>query len=103
MIRLRSGNLMPAIGLGVYQASKSDCYKIVLKALQLGYRHIDTAALYGNEAEVGKAVLESGVPRDQVFVTTKLWNDSHGYEKALAACRDSLKRLGLDYIDLYLM
>ena len=75
----------------------------MLTAIRLGYRHIDTARLYGNEADVGAAVRESGVPREQIFVTTKLWNDDHGYDRALAAFDRSLKTLGLDYVDLYLI
>jgi methylglyoxal/glyoxal reductase len=72
-------------------------------ALKIGYRHIDTASLYGNEEDVGQGVRESGVPREQVFVTTKLWNSDHGYDSALRACDRSLRRLGLGYIDLYLI
>jgi diketogulonate reductase-like aldo/keto reductase len=75
----------------------------VLAALRLGYRHVDTARIYGNEADVGEAVRESGVPRAEVFVTTKLWNDDQGYDKALGAFDKSLARLGLDYVDLYLI
>ena len=72
-------------------------------ALEAGYRHIDTAAIYGNETGVGQAIAESGVPRDALFVTTKIWNADQGYDSALAACEESLKKLGLDYLDLYLI
>jgi len=77
--------------------------EIVKHALKEGFRLIDTAKAYGNEREVGEAVRESGIPREDVFVTTKLWNRDHGYDKAMKACRDSLERLGLGYIDLYLI
>src|SRR5438094_229069 len=72
-------------------------------ALRVGYRHVDTARIYGNEADVGEAVRESGVPRGDLFVTTKLWNSDQGYDSTLRACEASLKRLGLDYLDLYLV
>merc|ERR1712228_892079 len=75
----------------------------VLWALQAGYRLIDTAALYRNEASVGDGIRKSGVPREEVFVTTKLWDSDHGYDKAIAACQRSLQKLGLEYIDLYLI
>ena len=78
-------------------------FSTVLYALQFGYRHVDTAALYKNEREVGEAVKESGIPRNQIFVTTKLWNDDHGYDKALRAFDKSMKELNLDTIDLYLI
>lgn len=101
---LHDGRALPVLGLGVWQVpAGSVARKTVLTALEAGYRHIDTAKLYGNEEDVGRAVRESGVPRDQVFVTTKLWNDDHGYESALRAGRESLRRLGLDAIDLYLI
>lgn len=101
-ITLNSGAAMPQVGLGVWQAS-GKTKSAVLAALRAGYRHIDTAAVYGNEAQVGAALVESGVPREQVFITTKLWNNDHGYDKALAAFETSLKRLKLDYVDLYLI
>lgn len=95
---------MPQLGLGVYQiASGGACKRAVGHALQIGYRHIDTAAFYGNEAEVGRAVRESTLPREQVFVTTKLWNSDQGYAPALKAAEKSLKLLGLEWIDLYLI
>jgi diketogulonate reductase-like aldo/keto reductase len=102
--KLNSGVEMPLLGLGVYQTTPGKATEEAVKsALRVGYRHIDTASLYGNEESVGRAVRGSGVPRDQVFVTTKLWNSDHGYDSALRACDESLRRLGLGYIDLYLV
>jgi diketogulonate reductase-like aldo/keto reductase len=101
---LRSGHTIPQIGLGVWQAAAgAETKKAVLTALRVGYRHVDTARLYGNEADVGAAVKASGVPRGEVFVTTKVWNDDHGYDKTLRAFDASLSRLGLEYVDLYLV
>lgn len=102
-IRLATGAHIPQVGLGVWQASPEDCRRAVTAALRLGYRHVDTARIYGNEADVGAAIRDSGIPREQVFVTTKLWNDDQGYDTALRAFDASAKRLGLDYIDLYLI
>jgi diketogulonate reductase-like aldo/keto reductase len=103
-IRLNDGAPMPRLGLGVYQiASGGSCKRAVDYALKIGYHHIDTASFYGNEAEVGRAVRESGLPREQVFVTTKLWNSDQGHASAIAAGEKSLKLLGLDRIDLYLI
>jgi methylglyoxal/glyoxal reductase len=102
--KLGSGVEIPLLGLGVYQTPAGRSTQEAVKfALSVGYRHIDTASLYGNEEDVGVAVRQSGVPREQVFVTTKLWNSDHGYEPALRACERSLRRLGLGYIDLYLI
>ena len=102
--RLNGGTAMPRLGLGVYQISSGgSCERAVDCALKAGYRHIDTASFYDNEADVGRAVRESGLPREQVFVTTKLWNSDHGYASAIKAGEKSLKRLGLDRIDLYLI
>ncbi|OSD02603.1 Aldo/keto reductase [Trametes coccinea BRFM310] len=100
-VRLSSGYELPLLGLGVYQ--NDDCKPAVLAALKHGYRHIDTARMYGNEAQVGEAVRESGVPRDQVFVTSKIANDEHGYDLALGAVDASLKTLGFDYVDYFLI
>src|SRR5690606_19312058 len=103
-IRLNNGVEIPRLGLGVYRAAAgSETRNAVLWALEAGYRHVDTAAIYGNEADVGRAIRESGIPREEVFVTTKLWNDDHGYDEALAAFDASLKRLGFDHVDLYLI
>jgi diketogulonate reductase-like aldo/keto reductase len=101
---LNDGHKIPMLGLGVYQiASGGPCLRAVLDALAVGYRHIDTAALYGNESDVGRAVRESGIARDRLFVVTKLWNSDHGHAAAMKACELSLSRLGLDYMDLYLI
>jgi diketogulonate reductase-like aldo/keto reductase len=101
---LRSAGSIPQVGLGVWQSPRGDVTRsAVLAALRLGYRHVDTARIYGNEADVGGAVRDSGVPRGEVFVTTKLWNDDQGFDKALRAFDTSLSKLGLDYVDLYLI
>jgi diketogulonate reductase-like aldo/keto reductase len=103
-ITLSGGVEIPRLGLGVYRSGQGrETRAAVTTALELGYRHIDTAAAYGNEEEVGDAIGESGVARADVFVTTKLWNDHHGYDDALCAFDDSLARLGFDYVDLYLI
>jgi diketogulonate reductase-like aldo/keto reductase len=101
-VTLNSGARMPQVGLGVWQAS-GKTKSAVVAALQAGYRHIDTAAVYGNEAQVGAAIAEAGVPRPEVFVTSKLWNNDQGYDKALLAFEASMKRLKLEYLDLYLL
>jgi diketogulonate reductase-like aldo/keto reductase len=96
--------MIPPIGLGVWQSPAGPVTRnAVLAALAVGYRHIDTARIYNNEADVGAAIRESGIPRDQIFVTTKLWNDDHGHDQALRAFDASAQRLGVDYIDLYLI
>lgn len=101
---LAGGVRIPALGLGVYQSRPgSETREAVKAALELGYRHVDTARVYGNERDVAKGIEESGVPRSEVFVTTKLWNSDHGYDAALRACDASLKRLGMDRVDLYLV
>jgi len=101
---LRDGNQMPIIGLGVYlSAPGEETYQAVRWALEAGYRLIDTASIYGNEESVGKAIAESGVPRKDIWVTTKLWDTHHGYSEAREALEVSLRRLKLDYIDLYLV
>lgn len=94
---------MPIVGLGTFRSAPEAAYTAVLAAIKAGYRHIDTAAIYGNEEAVGKAIKDSGVNRKELFVTTKVWNTEQGYETTLKACEDSLKRLGLDYLDLYLI
>jgi diketogulonate reductase-like aldo/keto reductase len=101
---LNDGQRMPWLGLGVYRSAAGDtCLRAVRHALALGYRHIDTAAFYGNEEDVGRAVRESGIAREEVFVVTKLWNSDHGYAQAIKACGTSLGKLKLDYVDLYLI
>lgn len=103
-IALSNGAHLPQVGLGVYQSEPGDeTRRAVTLALELGYRHIDTARVYGNEADVGAAVRDGAVPRDQIFITTKLWNDDHGYDSALRALDKSLGRLGVDQVDLYLI
>ncbi|MGA2875547.1 MAG: aldo/keto reductase [Nitrososphaerales archaeon] len=94
---------MPVFGLGVYQISGRPAMEAVKFALGIGYRLIDTASLYGNENEVGVAIRDSGIPRKDLFVTTKLWNSDQGYDKALRAFDQSVKLLGLEYVDLYLI
>lgn len=94
---------MPVLGLGVFQVSDQQAAQAVGTALAAGYRHVDTAAAYGNEAGVGRGIAASGLPREDVFVTTKLWNDDQGYERTLAAAKRSLQLLGLEYLDLYLI
>ncbi|MBI4416137.1 MAG: aldo/keto reductase [Euryarchaeota archaeon] len=102
-VRLNNGVEMPLLGLGVWQMHGKECERAVRLALEQGYRLIDTASMYGNEREVGLAVRESGVPREDVFVTTKVWNTEQGYESTVHACEASLKRLGMAYVDLYLI
>ncbi len=100
---LNSGTEMPQLGFGVYQVPDDEATATVSAALEAGYRSVDTAALYGNEGGTGKALRESGIPRGELFVTTKLWNTDQGHDTALRAFDDSLERLGLDYVDLYLV
>jgi methylglyoxal/glyoxal reductase len=103
-VKLNNGVEIPRFGLGVYQAAAgSETRTAVEQALSMGYRHIDTAKIYGNERDVGEGIRRSGVPRGEIFVTTKLWNGDHGYDAALRACDASLKALGLDHVDLYLI
>lgn len=99
------GNVeLPALGLGVFRAPRGrGTQDAVLTALEAGYRHIDTATVYESEADVGEAIRGSDIPREDVFVTTKLWNTDHGFDAALSACDASLARLGFDYVDLYLV
>ena len=102
-IALNDENTMPALGLGVAELSDDETERAVSAALEIGCRLIDTAAAYGNEAAVGRAIAASGIPRAELFVTTKLATADHGFSKAQAACSASLERLGLDYVDLYLI
>lgn len=103
-VKLLDGGELPIFGLGVYKSSPGrETEDAVLWALQAGYRMIDTAALYGNEASVGAALRRSGVPRKDIFITTKLWKSDHGYNEAMAACRASIKALGVRYVDMYLV
>ena len=102
-IKLYNGVEIPANGYGVYQVSKDDCKDSVLLALKAGYRHIDTAAAYFNEEDVGRAVKDSGIPREDIFITSKLWLQDYGYEQAKIGIARSLRKLDLGYIDLYLI
>lgn len=102
-VRLNNGVMMPSVGFGVYQIDKNETKAAVFEALEVGYRMIDTAASYFNEREVGEAIRESGMPRESVFVTSKLWVQDYEYDDALRAFDRSLSELGLDYIDLYLL
>jgi diketogulonate reductase-like aldo/keto reductase len=103
-IALPTGSRIPQVGLGVWQTPRGEVTRTaVTAALHGGYRLVDTAAIYRNEEDVGRAVRESGIPRDEVFVTTKLWNADQGFDSALRAFDASLERLGLDYVDLYLI
>ncbi|MGW9630769.1 aldo/keto reductase [Agromyces sp. NPDC055520] len=102
-IQLNDGHTIPQLGFGVFKVDPGETVRIVGDALEVGYRHIDTARIYGNESEVGAALAASGIPRDELYVTTKLWNDDHGTQSAFDAFDASLERLGLDYVDLYLI
>jgi 2,5-diketo-D-gluconate reductase A len=102
-VTLHDGVEIPQLGFGVFQVPPDDTELIVLEALEVGYRHIDTAAAYRNEKGVGRAVASSGVPREDIFVTTKLWNSSQGFDSTLEAVEKSLGRLGMDHMDLYLI
>lgn len=103
-VELNNGVKMPILGFGVFQIPDAEeCERSVVDAIQTGYRLIDTAASYMNEEAVGKAIKRSGVPREELFITTKLWVQDAGYEKAKLAFKKSLQRLGLDYLDLYLI
>ncbi len=103
LIRLNNGVEMPALGFGVFLASQEQTADAVETALATGYRLVDTAAAYNNERQVGEGIRRSGIDRDQIFITTKLWEGDYGYEQALRAFDASLRRLGVDYIDLYLL
>lgn len=100
---LSNGVKMPILGYGVYQVTKEECEQCVLDALKVGYRHIDTAQSYFNEEEVGNAIEKSGVPREEIFLTTKVWIEHYGYEQAKASVMESLRKLKTDYLDLVLL
>jgi 2,5-diketo-D-gluconate reductase A len=102
-LTLNDGSSIPQLGFGVFKVDPAETERIVTDALEVGYRHIDTAAIYGNEEGVGRAIAASGIPRDELFVTTKLWNSDQGHDSALAAIDVSLEKLGLDHVDLYLI
>jgi len=102
-LTLNTGDTIPQLGLGVFKVDDDVCEQLVLDALEVGYRHIDTAMIYRNEAAVGRALAASGIARDEIFVTTKLWNSDQGTENTPVALQTSLELLGLDYVDLYLI
>ncbi|MFI5607892.1 aldo/keto reductase [Amycolatopsis sp. NPDC051903] len=102
-IELNNGVTIPQFGFGVFQIPPEDTAEAVRTALEAGYRHFDTAQMYRNEEGVGEGIRNSGVPREEVFVTTKLANDAHGHDNAITALEGSLRRLGFDYVDLYLI
>jgi len=103
-VKLNNGVDVPLLGLGVYQSAPGKTTRDAVRhALKCGYRLVDTARVYGNEQDVGLALRESGLSREEVFVTTKLWNSDHGYDSTTRACEESLRRLGLNYLDLYLV
>ena len=102
-VTLNTGDQIPQLGLGVFKVENDVCEQIVLDALEVGYRHIDTAMIYRNEAAVGRAIASSGIARDELFVTTKLWNSDQGATATPEALATSLELLGLEYVDLYLI
>ncbi|MBR1930307.1 MAG: aldo/keto reductase [Lachnospiraceae bacterium] len=102
-VTLSNGVKMPILGYGVYQVTKDECEQCVLDALEVGYRSIDTAQSYFNEEEVGNAIRKSGVPREEIFLTTKVWVEHYGYEACRKSVEDSLRKLRTDYIDLMLL
>ena len=102
-LEIRGAAPIPQLGYGVFKVDPDIAADVTAQALAAGYRHIDTAKIYGNEEGVGRAIAESGIPREELFVTTKLWDDAHAFDDAIAACEASLERLGLDYVDLYLI
>ena len=102
-IVLNNGIEIPSLGFGTYQLRGNIVEKVIQWAFEAGYRHLDTATAYGNEKRIGNAIKNSDIFREDLFITTKLWNIDHGYEKALDAIDTSLKKLGLDYVDLYLI
>jgi 2,5-diketo-D-gluconate reductase A len=103
LVPLNNGTRIPQLGFGVFQVEPEKTQEVVESALSAGYRHIDTAAAYNNERGVGAAIAASDLARDELYVTTKLWNANHQHDKALAAFDESLDKLGLDYVDLYLI
>jgi 2,5-diketo-D-gluconate reductase A len=102
-VQLNDGFSIPQLGFGVFKVDPNETEAIVTDALDIGYRHIDTARVYGNETGVGQAIAASGIPREELFVTTKLWNDDQGTQSVFDAFDASLDRLGLEYVDLYLI
>lgn len=101
--RMNNGNTIPCIGYGTYKTSEEDVYDAVISAVEAGYRHIDTAAYYKNEAGIGRAVRDCGVPRKELFITSKVWNTDRGYENTKRAFAETMERLGIACLDLYLI
>lgn len=102
-ITLSNGVVVPQVALGTFRTTEDETYQSVLTALQAGYRHIDTATRYGTEAAVGRAIKDSRIPRDQLFITTKVYKTHQGYENTMESFNESLQLLGLDYVDMYLI
>lgn len=102
-VTLSNGVKMPILGYGVYQVAKEECERCVLDAISVGYRSIDTAQAYFNEAETGTAIRKSGVPREEIFLTTKVWVEHYGYEEAKKSVLESMEKLQTDYVDLVLL
>ncbi|MCD8129406.1 MAG: aldo/keto reductase, partial [Oscillospiraceae bacterium] len=102
-VTLNNGVKMPQLGYGVYQVTKEECERCVLDALETGYRSLDTAQSYFNEEEVGSAIQKSGLPREEIFLTTKVWIEHYGYEQAKASVLESMQKLRVDYLDLCLL
>jgi diketogulonate reductase-like aldo/keto reductase len=103
-VKLNNGVEIPILGLGTYLSGPSRVTQAaILHALGAGYRHFDTAKFYRNEGDIGEAIKQSGIPREDIFLTTKLWNSDHGHDSTIAACNQSLQKLGVDYVDLYLI
>lgn len=102
-VTLSNGVRMPMLGYGVYQVTKDECERCVLDALKVGYRSVDTAQSYFNEEEVGRAIARSGIPREEIFLTTKVWIEHYGYEQAKASVLNSMRKLGVEYLDLCLL
>ncbi|MCR2817608.1 aldo/keto reductase [Microbacterium sp. zg.Y1090] len=102
-LTLNDGHTIPQLGFGVFKVDPTETERIVSDALEVGYRHIDTAAVYGNEEGVGRAIAASGIPREELFVTTKLWNSDQGTQSVFDAMDSSLEKLGLNHVDLYLI
>ena len=103
LLELNNGQKIPQLGLGVYQLAATAAVDLVAAAIETGYRRIDTAALYNNEVEVGAGIRKSGISRDEIYVTTKIWHDRHGFEECLEAVEESLDRLDIDYVDMLLI
>jgi len=103
VLTMNDARVIPQLGLGVYKIADDQAADVVQTAIDAGYRHVDTATLYGNEVGVGEGMRRSGVPREELFVTTKVWQDDHGFENTLRAFEGSRQKLGLDFVDLYLI